>query len=438
MPDAEPPDEFDYDWLFGQRSAGPAETPAPGFTAPDATRPLHVPQPPSSVSQPASPPPQQPRSASSFGGTYSQTGGGTGGAETRFAAPVRTARGGGPSKRPPAPPGRRTRPTGAGSSGASGPRRNWWVRGLILVVAAWLVFLVAVPIWAWSKVSRVDAEPSGHRPPDSAGTTYLLVGSDSRAGLTKHQEARLGTGNAAGQRTDTILLLDIPDSGPTLLLSIPRDSFVDIPGHGQNKINAAYSIGGPDLLVHTVEKATRIHIDNYVEIGFTGFVDIVNALGGIQVCPKMSIHDPKAGHLSMHKGCQHINGRTALNYSRSRAFPNGDITRELHQREVISSIGHQATSWQTFLLPWRYYGLNMAAAKAVRVGRNVSPYAVARFAWAMAHAGGKDTKKCVVPYSNLAAWTAAGSSVIWDQQRANAVFAAIRSGDTTKAHCSPQ
>jgi LCP family protein required for cell wall assembly len=317
-------------------------------------------------------------------------------------------------------------------------RGNWWLRGVLILLVAWLVFLVVVPVYAWSKVSKVNAEPSGHRPPDTAGTTYLLVGSDSRAGLSKHQEARLGTGNAAGQRTDTILLLDVPATGPTLLLSIPRDSYVDIPHHGKNKINAAYSIGGPRLLVHTVENATRIHIDNYVEVGFTGFVGIVNALGGIRVCPTTSIHDPKAGHLNLQKGCQEINGRTALGYARSRAFPNGDITREQHQREVISSIGHEAASWQTFLLPWRYWSLNMAAAKAVQVGRNVGPIDLVRFAWAMAHMGGGSTKKCVVPYSTLAAWTSAGSSVLWDQQRATALFRAIRSGDTTKAHCKPQ
>jgi LCP family protein required for cell wall assembly len=307
-----------------------------------------------------------------------------------------------------------------------------------VLLVAWLVFLVAVPIWAWSRISKVDAEPAGHRPPDTAGTTYLLVGSDSRAGLTKGQKKDLGTGSAAGQRTDTIILLDVPDHGPTLLLSIPRDSFVDIPGHGQNKINAAYSIGGPDLLVHTVEKATNVRIDNYIEIGFAGFVGVVDAVGGIQVCPKTSITDPKAGNLHMHKGCQHVDGHTALDYARSRAFPNGDITRALHQREVIGAVGSAAASWRTVLLPWRYFALNQAGSEAVKVGKDVSPIDVMRFAWAMAHVGGSNTKRCVVPYANLGAATSAGSSIIWDRQRANALFAAIRSGDTSTAHCAPQ
>lgn len=312
------------------------------------------------------------------------------------------------------------------------------MRGVLLLLLGWLVFLIAVPIWAWSTISKVDAEPAGKRPPDTAGTTYLLVGSDSRAGLTKAQKANLGTGSAAGQRTDTIILLDVPQSGPTLLLSIPRDSYVDIPGQGQNKINAAYSIGGPDLLVHTVEKATKVRIDNYIEIGFAGFVDVVDSVGGITVCPKTSINDRKAGRLKLHKGCQHVDGRTALSYSRSRAFPNGDITRELHQREVIGAVGSAAASWKTVLLPWRYFSLNKSAAQAVQVGQNVSPIAVLRFAWAMAHVGGSNTKRCVVPYSNLGAATSAGSAVIWDTQRANKLFAAIRSGDTSAVRCAPQ
>lgn len=304
---------------------------------------------------------------------------------------------------------------------------------------AWLVFLVAVPIWAWFSLSKVDAEPNGSRPPDTAGTTYLLVGSDSREGLTKAEEADLGTGAGVGQRTDTIILLDIPaGDGPTLLLSIPRDSFVDIPGHDPNKINAAYAIGGPDLLVQTVEQATDVRIDNYVEIGFSGFVDVVDAVGGITVCPKTSIVDPKAGNLKMPRGCQEVDGHTALDYSRSRAFPRGDITRALHQREVIAAVGKQAASWQTFVFPWRYLRVNMAAAHTLRVGKDVGPIDLLRFAWAMAHSGGDNTKRCVVPYSDLGASTSAGSAVIWDEQRAGALFAAIRSGNTDSISCPTQ
>ncbi len=294
-----------------------------------------------------------------------------------------------------------------------------------------------MPVYAYSQVSKVDAEPDGDRPEDTDGTTYLLVGSDSREGLSAEERQRLGTGQAEGERTDTLILLHVPSGdGPNLVLSIPRDSLVEIPGHGENKINAAYGLGGPELLVETVESSTSIHVDNYIEIGFGGFVDLVDAVGGIEVCPEEAINDPKAGALKLDAGCQDVDGITALGYSRSRAFANGDIGRAEHQREVISAVGSEAVSWQSVVLPWRYWSLNMSAADTLRVGENVGPIDLARFGWAMAHSGGGDAKRCVVPYSDLGASTSAGSAVIWDEQRAEAVFAAVRDDDTASAECS--
>ncbi len=310
---------------------------------------------------------------------------------------------------------------------------------MLALVAAWLVFLVVVPIYAWSKVTRVDAEPSGARPADGPGTTYLLVGSDSREGLTPAQEHDLGTGAASGGRTDTIILLHVSDgSGPNVMLSIPRDSYVSVPGHSQNKINAAYAFGGPKLLVQTVELATGIKVDDYVEIGFTGVVDVVDAVGGITVCPKTSIVDPKAGNLKMKAGCQGVDGHVALDYSRSRAFPLGDITRAFHQREVIAATGSKAASWQTVAFPWRYWRLNVSGAEAVRIGDNVGPFGFAKFAWAMAHSSGPGTLRCVVPFSSLGTSTSVGSVVVWDKPKADAIFGDIQRDDTSAIHCQGQ
>ncbi len=479
MPDQRHPDDPAYDWLY--ESGGDSQQPPardadatrairsqPAFDDPDATQlagragsldsdatalssPGEFPTAPRDDQSDATrmlgaPTQGQGPQPQSFGGTYVQPGQSNPATQQhadsgrpsqpgqRFATPVQTYPSvGTPPPRAPVPGASRITPP------PRKRRRSWWVRGILLLFVAWLAFLLAVPVWAWSNLSKVDAEPAGDRPPETSGTTYLLVGSDSREGLTKAQEADLGTGAAAGQRTDTILLLVVPSGGgPRLLLSIPRDSFVDIPGYGQSKINAAYSIGGPELLVNTVEQATDVRIDNYVEIGFAGFVEVVDAVGGVDVCPKTSIDDPKAGDLTLPKGCQHVDGHTALSYSRSRAFPRGDITRALHQREVIGEVGASAASWKTIVLPWRYFSLNKAAAETVRVGEDVNPIDAARFGWAMAHIGGSDTKRCVVPYSDLGASTSAGSAVIWDEERANALFAGIRSGDTAGISCQPQ
>ena len=105
------------------------------------------------------------------------------------------------------------------------------------------------------------------------------------------------------------MLLHVPDGGgPTVLVSIPRDSYVAIPGHGKNKINAAYAFGGPPLLVRTVEQATGLHVDSYVETGLGGYAQLVDALGGIDVCVKRALKDPKA-HINVKAGCQTFDGR---------------------------------------------------------------------------------------------------------------------------------
>lgn len=452
-------DPRDYDWLYSGRQPPSEDDPeatqairrppldGSGHAQDDPTRslgptpggPHHTPPSehqaePTRVlgPQPTSPgheaPPQQ-----SFGGTYAppqQQG-------SRFASPSTPRSGAGyglPPPHQPSPAGSTRR----GPTSGRPKRRNWWLRGLFIVFLAWLLFLVAVPMWAWSQLAQVDAEPNGSRPAETPGATYLLVGSDSREGMSKEEEADLGTGDAEGERTDTILLLHVPDGdGPKLLLSIPRDSFVDIPGHGQNKINAAYSLGGPDLLVETIEQATEVRVDSYLEVGFGGFVEIVDALGGIEVCPTEAIDDPKAGGLQIDKGCSDVDGRQALGYSRSRDFKLGDITRALHQREVITAVGQKAASWQTVVLPWRYFRINSAAADTVRVGEDVGPIDLAKFAWAMARPG-SDAKRCVVPYTSLGQQTSAGSAVIWDDEKAGAIFAAIREDDTGSISCAPQ
>ncbi|MEP6631415.1 MAG: LCP family protein, partial [Lapillicoccus sp.] len=157
---------------------------------------------------------------------------------------------------------------------------------VLLVVVVWLAFLVWVPFNAWGNVTRVDNTPAGTRPADGPGATYLLVGSDGREGLTPAQQQQLnGGGGDIGQRTDSIILVHVPASGgKASLISIPRDSYVPIPGRGSNKINAAFAFGGPKLLTQTIEQNTGIYLDGYLEIGFAGFANVVDSLGGVDVC----------------------------------------------------------------------------------------------------------------------------------------------------------
>ncbi len=293
------------------------------------------------------------------------------------------------------------------------------------------MFLVAVPLWAWSKIDKVDAEPDGDRPGSQPGHTYLLVGSDSREGLSKADRQRLGTGVAEGQRTDTIMLLHT-GSGPNLLLSIPRDSIVDIPGHGENKVNAAYAWGGPELLVQTLEEETGVAIDSYVEVGFGGFVNVVDAVGGVEICPKQAMKD-RLAKLDIEKGCQEADGPTALGYARSRHTSQlGDIDRAQHQREVVSAVGSKAASPWSVLNPVRYFRLASAGADSLRLGEDTGPIDTVRFAWAMTRVTGDNGLTCGVPIADL--------SVHWDRERALEMFGLIkedRTSDIPKSLCTP-
>lgn len=311
------------------------------------------------------------------------------------------------------PPGQR--PVLDDAGGRPPRRRRPGLRIFGGLVVLWLVFLIAVPVWAWGQIAKVDAEPEGERPADQPGTTYLLVGSDSRAGLTEAEQAELATGPDGGGngRTDTIMLLHV-GSGPTLLLSIPRDSLVEIPGEGRRKINAAFALGGPKLLVQTIESTTGIRVDDYVEVGFGGLVNVVDAIGGVQICPEQPINDPLAG-INLQAGCQEADGRTALGYSRSRkTYTTQDIQRVQSQREVLGAIGSSVKSPATVLNPLRYFSVAKSATASLTIGENVGPIALGRFAWELSSAMSGGGLNCTVPLRDF--------RVTWDPDRAPVMF----------------
>ena len=205
-----------------------------------------------------------------------------------------------------------------------------------------------------SKLTRVNAlvDYAG-RPAASDGQNWLITGSDSRQGLTRKQERQLATGRGiGGHRSDTVLLLHIPSSGPAVLVSLPRDSYVPIPGFGMNKLNAAYSFGGPKLLAKTVQNVTGLRIDHYMGIGFGGLVNVVNAVGGVRMCIPQNLNDPASG-LHLKKGCQNLNGAQALGFVRTRhLFATQDLQREQDQRVFIKALLSKMTSPGTLVNPF--------------------------------------------------------------------------------------
>ncbi len=180
---------------------------------------------------------------------------------------------------------------------------------------------------------------------------YLIVGSDSRENLPDDLGGNFG--DFPGARADVIILAQVAN-GRRQLLSIPRDLKVELPGHGTEKINAAYSLGGPDLLVEAVATATGIRANHYLEVEFGGFAAIIDALGGIQLDFPFPARDLKSG-LAVEAGTQTVDGATALAYARSRTYEefrdgqwvaegSGDIARTGRQREVLMKIMSRASS----------------------------------------------------------------------------------------------
>lgn len=301
----------------------------------------------------------------------------------------------------------------------------------VLVVA--LVYLLGVPLATWPFMPRVDAEPTGDRPASQPGQVFVLAGSDSRAGLTEEEQNRLGTGSDAGQRTDTIMMLYLPRNGKAALISVPRDSFVSIPGHGRNKINAAYSFGGPELLVATIEQSTGVQVDGYAEIGFGGFVNAVDAVGGIEMCPPEAIRD-RDSNLDIPAGCQQMDGVTALGYVRMRkADPRGDLGRAERQREMLGALAKKTISPATVLLPWRWWGVNRALSQSVTVGRDTGLVQLGGLGTAVVRIATGDGVQLSVPVGNANAQTSAGSSVLWHEARSQEMFAAMQAGESVES-----
>lgn len=185
---------------------------------------------------------------------------------------------------------------------------------------------------------------------------FLILGSDTRAGLTKQQQSSFGNSQTVqGQRADTIIVVQVDAAkGRTVVLSIPRDLRVNIPGHGTNKINTAFGYGA-DVMVQTVEHLTGLKINHYVEVNFIGFQSLVNILGGVPICIDKPLIDVLAGLRLTHPGCYNMYGRMALAFVRARHIQGDiipDFSRISRQQQFIQALIHKVLSVRAvFQLP---------------------------------------------------------------------------------------
>ncbi len=264
------------------------------------------------------------------------------------------------------------------------------------------------------------------RPAQGSGDNWLIAGSDSRQGLTTAQERKLATGfDVSGHRSDTIMILHIPSGGgKPILISLPRDSWVDIPGYGDNKINAAYDFGGPRLLAKTVQNATGLRIDHYMEIGFGGFVNVVNAVGGVHMCIKHPLRDVASG-LDIEKGCQTLDGDEALAYVRDRHnFAEQDLQRVQDQRILMRALLSKMTSTGVLLNPFDAIPAATGTASTLTVDKSTSLLQLVEAAFALRH-----PQTTTIPIASANYVTPSGEdAVLWDRSQALELFNDLNAG----------
>ncbi len=346
-----------------------------------------------------------------------------------------------------------SRPAGLASGGRAGGgglgdlrprgRRRWLRPRRIIAVLCVLILLVLVGavgtyFYFNNKLNRqaVLVDYSG-RPAVGAGQNWLITGSDSRQGLTPAQEQQYATGPlsaAEGERSDTVMILHIPaNGGRPVLISIPRDSYVPIPGLGSSKINAAFDTGGPQLLAQTVQNVTGLYINHYMGIGFGGFVNVVNAVGGVRMCLPAPLVDPKAG-LNLPAGCQNLSGGQALGYVRTRAFALSDLQREEDQRMFLKALLSKMTSTGTMINPFASIPAADGTVSAVTVDQGASLDDLLHVAFAL-----KNPITTTVPLASLDYQTANdGTAVLWNRTLALQLFNDLRTDTPLPANLITQ
>ncbi|MEU5402185.1 LCP family protein [Streptomyces sp. NPDC005963] len=322
-------------------------------------------------------------------------------------------------------------------AGPPRPAPDWRRRikiGSLVLVGSLLVVSIGTYFWADSKMKReVDLAKVIERPRENDCTTYLIVGSDSREGMSAEDKKRLRTGSAEGKRTDSMMILAECSSGNTMI-SLPRDSDVEIPSFKGSesgklfentgrrvKLNAAYAEDGPELLVRTIEHNTGLRIDHYAEIGFAGFASIVDAIGGVELDIPKAFKDKKSG-ADFQAGKQTLDGEQALAFVRTRyAFGEGDLARTKNQQKFLAALASQTATPGTVLNPFKLYPVMGAGLDTVIVDKEMSLWDLSQMFLAMKSVTGGDGKSMNMPISG-----SRGGNLVWDKAKVSQLVKQIQ------------
>lgn len=306
-----------------------------------------------------------------------------------------------------------------GRSRRHGPLRRILLTILILLLAA----AVALPVLATQRLNRAPVEglASGGQP-----MHVLVTGSDSREGLSREEQIELSTGidDFGQERTDTIFLLTVR-SGEAAMLAFPRDLWVTRCDGSTGRINVAQAIDGPGCLVDTVRQLSGIQAHHYVRVTFAGFRDVVDAIGGVELCLEAPIADRDAG-IDLPAGCQRLDGADALGYVRVRKIDD-DLQRIQRQQTFVQALAREITRPAVLFNPVRLWQLSGEMGEAVQVDDSLGPLGLLRLVGGARALAAGEVATSTVPGSPRI--TSGGAWVLDPQQpEADALFASFRDG----------
>lgn len=294
---------------------------------------------------------------------------------------------------------------------------------VLIIVILLLLAVCGIGMWNWVN-GQLNKKEMLTSAADTPAQSWLILGSDERDGTP-------GTGtdeDTPGFRTDTLLVLTKPKSGPSSLISIPRDSLVQNNGTYM-KINAVAETGGYPALTGQVENITGQKIDHVALIKFGGLEKVVNALGGVELCYSSTVNDANSG-LNWTEGCHVANGATALAFSRMRySDPEGDFGRAKRQRQVIAAIVKKASSSATTSSPSTIQKVAKASLASIVVDNKTNPYTLLKMALAFKSASGTNGVTGSVYWTDPDYYPGnVGSTVRLDASKNKALFTSLADG----------
>ncbi|MGP3686457.1 LCP family protein [Streptomyces sp. IBSNAI002] len=345
--------------------------------------------------------------------------------------------------RPPQPQRARRGGAGGGPARPGGDRPRWGVRiaaGLSVVVLGCGAVGHAVMTGLDTGIERVDPfKDMKNRPQAGHGLNFLLVGTDGREKITPEEKREYRLGGAPCRCTDTIMLVHLSaDRERASVISLPRDSYAEVPAHHDLvtgkahkahpvKLNAAYAEGGPNLTVRTVENMTRVKIDHYLEVDFTSFMKTVDAIGGVDICTAKTMRDPNTG-LDLLPGTHRLTGGQALQYVRSRHIDGAsDLGRMQRQQRFLAALIKQATTGGVLLNPVKFKQVSSTLLGSVRADRGFGSEQMLALGQAMRDFTPSSSEFASVPVGDPSFRVKSiGSTVKWDEPKAAKLFEALR------------